>query len=95
MQFSQAVQGVIARAIGQVETRVAEHCTKQPSECLSIAAKLSDLVQEPSAVEAAAAAQVPLPPPRPSRQALSERTASEKLARPEESRSHAGRASKG
>jgi hypothetical protein len=95
VEFSQTVQSVLARVIGQVETRVAQHCTRQPSECLRMAAKLSGVAPEPPAIEAATASQVPLPPPRPSTQALSERPALEKLARPEESRPHAGRASKG
>ncbi|MGO9022884.1 MAG: hypothetical protein ACLQIQ_01030 [Beijerinckiaceae bacterium] len=93
-EFSQTVQSVIARAIGQVEARVAQHCTRQPSECLRMAARLSDVAAEPRAIEAATVSQAPLPPPRPNSQALGERAAPERLARPDEARSHAGRASK-
>jgi hypothetical protein len=44
-RISQALQGIVAKALGQVETRVAERCTSQPAECLGMAAKLSGIVK--------------------------------------------------
>jgi hypothetical protein len=89
MQFSQAVQGVIAKLVGHVETQMAEHCTRQPTECLSVAAKVSAAITETHTVEPAAVTQAPLPPPRPNLGAAGEHVAPEKLIRLEASRPHA------
>jgi hypothetical protein len=90
MEFSQAVQGVIAKLIGHVETRVAEHCTRQPAECLSVAAKVSTVMTDPHVIEATTVSQAPLPPPRPNLGAFGEHAAPEKLIRLETPRPHAG-----
>jgi hypothetical protein len=37
----QAVEGAVARAVERVESRVAEHCANQPSECIGTMAKLA------------------------------------------------------
>jgi hypothetical protein len=44
-RITQALQGIVAKALGQVETRVAEHCTSQPAECLGVAVKLSAIAK--------------------------------------------------
>lgn len=44
-RISQALQGIVAKALGQVETRVAEHCTSRPAECFGVAAKLSAIAK--------------------------------------------------
>jgi len=73
LDLSQTVQSVVARALGRVETRLAENCTRQPVECLGMAAKMSEPERLPQESETLAAVTVPLPPPRPNSEALRER----------------------
>jgi hypothetical protein len=86
--LSQTLQSVIGRVLGHAETRVAEHCTRQPAECLGVAEKLANLTHALALGEISTGSTVPVPPQRPNGQARAEHAAADRLPRVEDLRLH-------
>jgi hypothetical protein len=88
VEMSQAAQSVITRILGHAQTQLAEHCARQPGQCLSVAEKISTLGREPAPGETFAAATAPLPPTRRNGQAMMEHASADHLPRVEDLRLH-------
>jgi hypothetical protein len=88
VEMSQAAQSVIAKVLGHAQTRLAEHCAHQPSECLSLAEKITTLGRDAARGEAFAVATAPLPPTRRNGQAMTEHASADHLPRIEDLRLH-------